>query len=84
METNLWGGPRNGTLDDKAHPPIHPVKNFDSENSKFQLDAYEHKVYDIVCRHFLASISKDAVAEETTVKLSLGDEKFTGKGQIVK
>jgi len=35
METNLWGGPRNGTLDDKAHPPIHPVKNFDSENSKF-------------------------------------------------
>ena len=21
-----WGGPRNGTQDDKAHPPIHPVK----------------------------------------------------------
>lgn len=23
----LWGGPKNGKLDDKAHPPIHPVKN---------------------------------------------------------
>lgn len=21
-----WRGPRNGRLDDKAHPPIHPVK----------------------------------------------------------
>ena len=20
-----WNGPRNGTLDDKSHPPIHPV-----------------------------------------------------------
>jgi DNA topoisomerase-3 len=23
----MWSGPRNGKLDDKAHPPIHPVKN---------------------------------------------------------
>ena len=23
----MWTGPRNGKLDDKAHPPIHPVKN---------------------------------------------------------
>lgn len=22
----MWSGPRNGDLDDKAHPPIHPVK----------------------------------------------------------
>ena len=22
----MWQGPRNGNLDDKAHPPIHPVK----------------------------------------------------------
>ena len=23
----MYGGPRNGNKDDKAHPPIHPVKN---------------------------------------------------------
>ena len=23
---DMWGGPKNGKLDDKAHPPIHPVK----------------------------------------------------------
>ena len=22
----IWGGPRKGNKDDKAHPPIHPVK----------------------------------------------------------
>lgn len=22
----MWGGPKNGKQDDKAHPPIHPVK----------------------------------------------------------
>lgn len=22
----MWSGPRNGNSDDKAHPPIHPVK----------------------------------------------------------
>ena len=28
----LWGGPKNGKLDDKAHPPIHPVKNAKKED----------------------------------------------------
>jgi len=31
----MWGGPKNGNLDDKAHPPIHPVKHFNSEISTF-------------------------------------------------
>ena len=25
-KTGMWGGPRMGKDDDKAHPPIHPVK----------------------------------------------------------
>lgn len=24
---SMWGGPKNGKQDDKAHPPIHPVKH---------------------------------------------------------
>lgn len=27
VDGNMWQGPRNGHLDDKAHPPIHPVKS---------------------------------------------------------
>ena len=23
----MWNGPKNGKQDDKAHPPIHPVKH---------------------------------------------------------
>ena len=26
FDSKLWVGPRKGTKDDKAHPPIHPVK----------------------------------------------------------
>ncbi|CDW84648.1 dna topoisomerase 3-alpha-like [Stylonychia lemnae] len=84
LESKMWGGPRNGNLDDKAHPPIHPVRHYNPENSQFKLDAQEEQVYDIICRHFLASISKDAVAEETTVIVSLDNETFKGTGQIVK
>ena len=57
LSEDLWGGPKNGKQDDKAHPPIHPVK--DLERSSASHD--EFKVYDILARHFLATISKDAV-----------------------
>ena len=26
VQGDYWSGPRNGKLDDGAHPPIHPVK----------------------------------------------------------
>ena len=56
-----WAGPRNGVKDDKAHPPIHPVKSptasSDLENPN------EEKIFDLILRHFLASVSKDAVGE---------------------
>ena len=53
----MWGGPKNGNLDDKAHPPIHPVKNA----TRNELSSDEWRVYEILSRHFLATISKDAV-----------------------
>jgi len=69
----MWGGPKNGKLDDKAHPPIHPVKNADRN----QLDANEWKIYELLTRHFLATISKDAVGSETTIQAEMGGEEFT-------
>ena len=59
----MWGGPKNGKQDDKAHPPIHPVKFA----SKQELGFDEWRVYELIARHFLATISKDAVGSETKI-----------------
>jgi DNA topoisomerase-3 len=69
----MWGGPKNGKLDDKAHPPIHPVKNARKE----ELNNDEWKIYELLTRHFLATVSKDAVGSETNIKADMGKETFT-------
>ena len=75
----MWSGPRNGKLDDKAHPPIHPVRNV----NKNEVTPQEFKIYDILTRHFLASVSKDATGNETTIKAEMGGEFFICQGVIV-
>uniref|UniRef100_A0A060T6F5 DNA topoisomerase n=1 Tax=Blastobotrys adeninivorans TaxID=409370 RepID=A0A060T6F5_BLAAD len=72
--------PRDGNNDDKAHPPIHPVKGL-AESAN--LTSEERKVYEFVTRHFLACCSKDAKGMTTTVKLKWGDESFTASGLVV-
>lgn len=73
-----WGAnPRNGNKSDQAHPPIHPTKFTDS------LVGDEKLVYDLVTRHFLACVSKDAVGSETIVDAMIGDEDFHATGLII-
>ena len=43
----------------------------------------EWKIYDLLTRHFLATISKDAELAETTVKAGMGGEVFTAKGTAI-
>jgi DNA topoisomerase-3 len=43
----------------------------------------EWRIYDIIVRHFLASISKDAIGSETKVEVEMGGEYFTTKGLII-
>lgn len=57
----MWNPPKKGKHDDKAHPPIHPVKNARRD----QLSDSEWKIYELLARHFLATISKDAIGSET-------------------
>ena len=75
----LWAGPKRGKHDDNAHPPIHPVKNAD----KNSLTDPEWKIYDMLARHFLATISKDAELYETAVKVGMGGEFFNAKGVAI-
>ena len=75
----MWGGPKNGKQDDKAHPPIHPVKYAAKEDMGFD----EWRIFELICRHFLACISKDAIGAETKVDVTLGGELFSAKGLII-
>lgn len=79
--------PRNGKNSDKAHPPIHPTRYPDvsltvrKRNGSSLLNVFfdcikdeENKLYELVVRHFLACVSKDARGDETTIKISISNE----------
>uniref|UniRef100_A0A1A9WUA1 DNA topoisomerase n=1 Tax=Glossina brevipalpis TaxID=37001 RepID=A0A1A9WUA1_9MUSC len=73
-----WGpNPRNGNKSDQAHPPIHPTKMIQN------LDGNEGRVYELICRHFLACVSKDAVGSETVVNINIEGEKFSASGLVI-
>lgn len=69
--------PRAGTNDDKAHPPIHPTKRASG------LDGDMARVYEFICRHFLACCSDDARGQQTTLKIDVGYEGFHASGVMV-
>ncbi len=54
---------RQGEKDDPAHPAIYPTGYF----RKISGDAY--KVYELIVRRFLASISKDAIIQKQNIAL---------------
>ncbi|THH02191.1 hypothetical protein EW145_g6782 [Phellinidium pouzarii] len=72
-----FNAPRRGQKNDKAHPPIHPT------NYAGNLVGDEKKVYEFVTRRFLASCSKDAEGQETSVEVLCGGEYFSASGLIV-
>jgi DNA topoisomerase-3 len=72
--------PRAGNHDDKAHPPIHPVKYV----ALSALDsADEKKIYEYVVRRFLACCSDDARGNQTKAIVQWGAEKFSASGLAV-
>ncbi|GAB0095931.1 DNA topoisomerase [Sergentomyia squamirostris] len=73
-----WGpNPRNGKKSDQAHPPIHPTKFTTS------LSGNEQKVYELIVRHFLACVSRDALGSETLVSVEIGGEEFNASGLLI-
>ncbi|XP_050100491.1 DNA topoisomerase 3-alpha [Anopheles aquasalis] len=74
-----WGvNPRNGKKSDQAHPPIHPTK------LPTNLSGDEWRVYELIARHFLACVSRDATGSETIVNVVVADEEeFTASGLCI-
>ncbi|KPI84912.1 putative DNA topoisomerase III [Leptomonas seymouri] len=69
--------PLRGGHDDKAHPPIHPTKAWNATQDD------RGKLYNLIVRHFLASMSPDAVAATTRVSAEFGGELFTTGGTTI-
>ncbi len=71
---------RQGKEDDKAHPPIHPLKCVSSDKvvKRFGIDGW--KLYDLVVRHFLATLSPPLKMERQLVKVEIGNCMFAAEG----
>ena len=63
----------------KDHPPIYPV----SPVQKKSLAPDEWKIYELVVRRFLATLSDDAKTENVTVCLDAEGEPYISHGQII-
>lgn len=63
----------------KDHPPVHPV----TAAQPNALTEKQWKVYELVCRRFLATLAQEAVTLNTSVELLLQDEPFVANGQTI-
>jgi len=72
--------PTKGNSDDKAHPPIYPIKLVDRKIivDKYGLKGW--KIYDLICRHFLATLSNSAIIEKQKIVLKISDLLFEANG----
>lgn len=69
--------PRVGKKTDNAHPPIHPTKYTNELRGK------EGALYELITRHFLACVSKDALGLETVVTVNMNGEEFSANGLLI-
>ncbi len=72
--------PTAGKKKTTDHPPIHPV----AETTKEKLDKDKWKIYELVVRRFLATLSDAAKWEDTDVKIEVGSEPLEAKGKELK
>ena len=68
--------PTRGKKQTTDHPPIHPVE---APNNR-KLSSDQKKLYELICRRFLATLAKDAVSETVDVVLDISKEKFKTSG----
>jgi len=60
----------------KDHPPIHPV----GYENKEKLNDKDWKIYELITRRFLASLSNKSIIENTKVEIDIKGEKFRANG----
>ena len=80
LNNGYYEQPLVGTNNDNAHPPIHPTKMVELDTLN---NPQEKNVYELIVRHFLACVSKNAIGDQTTIEAEVGQEQFTTQGLII-
>ncbi len=78
----LLGGkltPTRGKKETTDHPPIHPTGAGDPD----KLSPQDWKLYNLVARRFMATLSGPATIEGTKVSLDIGGEPFNASGDVI-
>ena len=68
-----------GAKETTDHPPIHPTGAADPEKLKPE----EFKLYNLIARRFMATLSDAAVLESTKVGIDVAGERFVARGDVV-
>lgn len=68
-----------GNKETTDHPPIHPTGAAEPE----RLRPEEWKIYNLVSRRFMATLSGPAVLESTRADLEVGGQPFVARGDVV-
>ena len=71
--------PTRGAKETTDHPPIHPTGAGDTDKMKPE----EWKLYNLVARRFMATLSGPATIEGTKVTIDVAGEPFVAKGDIL-
>jgi DNA topoisomerase-1 len=71
--------PTRGAKETTDHPPIHPTASADPDKLKPE----EWKLYNLVARRFLATLSDPAVIEGTKVSIEVAGQPFVAKGDVL-
>jgi DNA topoisomerase I len=74
--TNGRDRPTRGKKQTTDHPPIHPV----GVPSGKGLSGDAKKIYELVVRRFLATLSKDAISESVNATFDINKEEFKAEG----
>ncbi|MDA3935978.1 MAG: DNA topoisomerase, partial [Actinomycetota bacterium] len=71
--------PTRGKKETTDHPPIHPTAAADPERLKPE----QWKLYNLISRRFMATLSEAALIEGTKVSLDVNGEPFVAKGDVI-
>lgn len=71
---------RQGSEDDRAHPPIYPLKCASRAEVVRRFGEDGWKLYDLIVRHFLATLSPPMRVEEQRVEVEVGGVRLAVEG----
>ncbi len=76
---NGRSSPTRGKKMTTDHPPIHPV----GVPTNINLSSEKQKIYELICRRFLATLAKDAISESVNISIDISSEEFLASGYRV-